>query len=510
MRKLILLIIDAALVGITPLAALFIRDNLELNPERLDLIKNYTFISIPVAAAVFSFLGVHRGVWRYASLTDLLRVVAASAITILLALFLTFSVHRLDELPRSIPIIQGLLLVAALCGLRVMLRLAREWRLRRSTARQQSGLKLKTDTQYALIVGLNRLTELYLEAIAEFGGGISVVGVLADGADIQGREIRHCEIVGRPEELLQIVAQFETHGVIVERIVVAARPSWLSEKLREQLSAAERQGITLDFLGELFEPSQDSRENVPARRFPTSVEAMPSVGGRYASIKRAVDFVGAATLLVVLLPVLALIGMAVALDVGLPVVFWQQRPGRYGKRFKVYKFRTMNNSHDAAGNRIPDEARISAVGRFLRKTRLDELPQLYNILIGEMSFVGPRPLLATEQLCVSPSRLVVRPGLTGWAQVNGGRSISVEEKAALDLWYVKKMSPQLDASILVRTLGMLIKGDSRNSEPLNLATEAHSSSGAHGGPRSISPHARPSDGKGDNSKVSIADLSAAA
>jgi lipopolysaccharide/colanic/teichoic acid biosynthesis glycosyltransferase len=193
-------------------------------------------------------------------------------------------------------------------------------------------------------------------------------------------------------------------------------------------------------------------------------------------LKRAVDFTAAAMMLVMLAPVFVIVATLVACDVGMPVVFWQQRPGLYGRRFKVYKFRTMRNSHNLAGQRIPDEKRLSAIGRFLRRSRLDELPQLYNVLMGEMSFVGPRPLLAAEQGHLDWSRLVVRPGLTGWAQVNGGRNIAVEEKAALDRWYVKKMSPLLDASILLRTIGMLVRGDIPNQKSLKIAMEAMSAS----------------------------------
>jgi lipopolysaccharide/colanic/teichoic acid biosynthesis glycosyltransferase len=122
----------------------------------------------------------------------------------------------------------------------------------------------------------------------------------------------------------------------------------------------------------------------------------------------------------------------------------------------------MGGAHDVVGNRLPDELRSSSIGRFLRRSRLDELPQLYNILIGEMSFVGPRPLLPVDQPNGQTSRLLVRPGLTGWAQVNGGRDISPEEKAGLDLWYLENASFRLDIKILWRTLGMMIFGERLN------------------------------------------------
>jgi lipopolysaccharide/colanic/teichoic acid biosynthesis glycosyltransferase len=179
----------------------------------------------------------------------------------------------------------------------------------------------------------------------------------------------------------------------------------------------------------------------------------------YHQVKRAIDLVGSAVLLVTVAPLFLAVGLLVAADVGLPLVFWQQRPGLRGRAFKLYKFRTMADAYCSEGQRKSDDARISAVGNFLRRSRLDELPQLFNILKGEMSFVGPRPLLPVDQPIDSKSRLLVRPGLTGWAQIRGGRQISPDDKAALDVWYVRNMSFTLDLKILLETVPMLIFGE---------------------------------------------------
>jgi lipopolysaccharide/colanic/teichoic acid biosynthesis glycosyltransferase len=179
----------------------------------------------------------------------------------------------------------------------------------------------------------------------------------------------------------------------------------------------------------------------------------------YSSHKRAIDLVVASLLLVLTAPLILIVGLIVMLDVGLPAVFWQQRPGLRGKPFKLYKFRTMRAAHDQDGKRIPDDRRLSFVGSLLRRTRLDELPQIYNILFGEMSFVGPRPLLPIDQPAEFAARLLVRPGLTGWAQVSGGREISPRDKAALDVWYVRNASLWLDIEILARTVPMIVWGE---------------------------------------------------
>ena len=124
------------------------------------------------------------------------------------------------------------------------------------------------------------------------------------------------------------------------------------------------------------------------------------------------------------------------------------------------------------GNRIPDQQRSSKFGELLRRSRLDELPQLYNILVGEMSFIGPRPLLPIDHVSGGQHRLVVRPGLTGWAQVNGGRKLSPEDKAALDLWYIQNMSLALDIRIALRTCAVVIAGERVEREAVLAAREA--------------------------------------
>jgi lipopolysaccharide/colanic/teichoic acid biosynthesis glycosyltransferase len=189
----------------------------------------------------------------------------------------------------------------------------------------------------------------------------------------------------------------------------------------------------------------------------------------YWQLKRIIDAAVAFVMIVALLPLALLVTLVVALDVGLPVLFVQQRPGRRGDRFNLYKFRTMGPSHDRDGVRLAEEARVSRIGAFLRRTRLDELPQLYNILVGDMSFVGPRPLVTREQSSDTLARLLVRPGLTGWAQVRGGRVVSVADKTALDLWYVRHASLKLDLKIILATVPMVLFGERVDRGAVRLA-----------------------------------------
>jgi sugar transferase EpsL len=183
--------------------------------------------------------------------------------------------------------------------------------------------------------------------------------------------------------------------------------------------------------------------------------------------KRLIDVLGAGTAVVVLSPVLGAVALAVRLRMGRPVLFVQQRPGRDGELFEMWKFRTMTDERDATGALLPDAERLTAVGRFLRRTSLDELPELFNVLRGEMSLVGPRPLLPQYLSLYSPDqrrRHQVPPGITGWCQINGRNALSWEEKFDLDLWYVDNWSFGLDLRILASTVGAVLTGRGISAE----------------------------------------------
>jgi lipopolysaccharide/colanic/teichoic acid biosynthesis glycosyltransferase len=205
-------------------------------------------------------------------------------------------------------------------------------------------------------------------------------------------------------------------------------------------------------------PAETKEEDGPLFNF-SEVELQGLRRRPYWRVKRAMDAIGAMVLIGLLLSIAPLLLVIVAYDVGWPLLFWQQRPGLDGRPFKLLKFRTMADAHDGTGKRISDVERLSSIGKFLRRTRLDELPQIWHILVGQMSFVGPRPLLPIDQSAAYAARLVVRPGLTGWAQVKGGRDISGRDKAALDVWYVKNASLKLDIEILLRTVPMVLLGE---------------------------------------------------
>ncbi len=179
-----------------------------------------------------------------------------------------------------------------------------------------------------------------------------------------------------------------------------------------------------------------------------------------AAVKRAIDIVGAAIGLIVFALPMAVVALLVRLSLGSPVIYRQPRPGLHGRTFQILKFRTMRDTTDAEGQLLPNRLRVTRVGQFLRRTSLDELPELVNVLRGEMSLVGPRPLrvlyldrYTTEQA----RRHDVMPGITGWSQVNGRNALSWDERLALDVWYVDNASLWLDLKILFKTAVLLVR-----------------------------------------------------
>lgn len=463
------------------LFALLLRDNFDTRPEQLSAFIPYLGATLVASAIALTVLRLNRGVWRLSTLSDYLRILGASAIAVSAAVAFGFVSSRLENISRALPIMQLVLMVFALVGVRIAARLL-------LTPRQGGGSAVRAGpdfgraTEDVLVLGINRLAHLYIRSAEEFGAGrLRIAGILTPHAGQQGRTVGRHRVLGSPETAGDVIKELAVHGVYVTRVVVVLRPEQLSATQRERLQgAAERFQVDLEYFADTL-GFADRRRRAPPRQLHVVVEtqaarlaAVNEQVARYArrpywGFKRAVEALVSTIALAALLPVLLLIAVLVAFDVGAPVIFWQQRPGARGVPFRVYKFRTMAASHDAAGRRRSDAERLSRVGAFLRLTRLDELPQLFNVLLGEMSFIGPRPLLPRDQVPGLEARLAIAPGITGWAQVNGGRGVSAVEKAALDIWYLRHASPLVDVRIYCATALMLLRGERRNEAAISLA-----------------------------------------
>jgi lipopolysaccharide/colanic/teichoic acid biosynthesis glycosyltransferase len=251
--------------------------------------------------------------------------------------------------------------------------------------------------------------------------------------------------------------------VDVEKVIIAGENLVNQAALLELQRVCGMREIDLCFLPRMLgvnvaRPAAPSASVMPVRETPSPV--LPS----YFILKRWIDIFAAISLIVLLFPLLLIGSVLALLDVGFPILFWQERLGRNGRSFLIYKFRTLRSPFDQDGNPVLENRRLSAIGRFLRATHIDELPQLLNVLIGEMSLIGPRPLLPVDQPSNSKIRLSVRPGITGWAQVNGGKLISTEEKGRLDEWYIRNASLWMDFYIGLVTLKIAMTNGAASSE----------------------------------------------
>lgn len=463
MRRYLTLAGDLIWVALSAVFAVLVRDNFILYESHMEAVMAYTAIAVATAAPIFVVAGLHTRLWQYTSLADFLRIIGAVSVALLAAISISFVASRLEGVARSVPLIQWFLLVGVMVGTRVAVRI---WRERK---RRDRFLPAHASVEHVLIVGLSHLTELYLQSVAEYASKrIDIVGILSDVRELRGRSLRFHKVLGTPEELKQVIDQLEVHGITLDRIVVMQPFEEISRQASDALLAVERGADVqvewlVDRLG-LSRPSTQTAEPPQAASkinhiIRTSSEPKSEPAPSFLSVKRGIDIFAALALAAALTPLMLVVALLVALDLGFPLVFWQKRPGRFGYPFKLFKFCTMRGAYDDNGSRLPDAERLSVIGRTLRRTRLDELPQLYNILIGEMSFVGPRPLLASDQPEDMKLRLSVRPGLTGLAQAYGERDMPAEDKNTLDVWYVKNASLWLDLRILLRTVVVFWRGE---------------------------------------------------
>ncbi|MCB2010474.1 MAG: sugar transferase [Geminicoccaceae bacterium] len=390
-------------------------------------------------------------VWRHLSTGDLLMVVRVAMIAIVSTYITLFVASRLAAVPRSMPPLHWLVLVALMLGSRLFAAwLGQDGRRRgpMDALRWQPVLLAGASDSAVL---LSRLLRLRRESPFE------VVGILDERAGFAGRNVDGIPVLGGVGDLDRICARLALHGADPRHLVLA-EPSALSSAGRiEAIRAAGRQQMTVHDLHDFIRFVNDIPRQPAASRVEIEHDRRS-----FAATKRLADIALSASALATLAPVFACLAAAVAIRLGRPVIFHQIRPGRGLAAFTLYKFRTLAHTHRADGSIADDHERISRLGRFMRRTRLDELPQLWNVLRGDMSLIGPRPLLARHLAGIGADlheRASLRPGITGWAQVHGGHQLTGHEKLALDLYYIRNYSPRLDLVILAKTAAMVLFGE---------------------------------------------------
>jgi lipopolysaccharide/colanic/teichoic acid biosynthesis glycosyltransferase len=455
--------------ALAPAIALVARDPVLFSWSQLDSSLIYVGVSALLTAASFIWFRLSHSVSRYFSVDDALSVLKASAVAVGVTVVICFLLWRLDNIPRSVPITHFAILSAGNIAGRM------QRYLRRRRRDRPSGVS--PEAENILIIGVSDLCWYYIQFIESMAGDLlHVVALVDDSKSLQNRFVHGYPVAGRVKDLDAIFEEYENHGVRIDRLVIASQRDALPAPTRKSIEdSALRRGIPVDDLEERLGFSHRQR---PAAKHQQQ-DIMPFAlheRRTFWKTKRAFDIGVSAFLLLLGLPLVALLSILVLLDLGAPLLFWQIRVGRGGRKITIYKFRTLQARYRSDEQPLSWTDRVSPFGKFLRRTHLDEIPQLLGILSGEMSLVGPRPLLPVDLAENVGLRTTVRPGITGWAQVNGGTLLTRDEKNALDEWYVRNASWKLDVKILLSTFLELFRQPKRNEIAVGQAVREQSSS----------------------------------
>ena len=457
-------IFDASLAVVSPLLALYVRNVSILSPKDAQTAAIYCGLSLVFSLIAFMAFRLSDGDSHHFSVQDATNVVKAVFTAGFMTALVLFTFTRLDGIPRTTPIIHVFILTAGLIAIRAITRF-------RDADHTVTNGANHSQIEHIIMIGATRLSSLYIKFVRACSPlNHRIVAVLDDKTKMIGRAVMGVPVLAKIANIEPVIEEFVVHGVRIDRLIIGGDENFLSEgALAKIRHVCDRRQIKLQFVPYLVGldgfPTFQNGVAADTVAPPPSGAPLPA----YHQVKRVIDFILAAAGIFALLPLFIATSLLVLFDVGSPVVFWQQRIGQGGGCFLLYKFRTLRAPFDSDGRPLSEEQRLSWIGRLMRDARLDELPQLFNVLVGDMSLIGPRPLLLRDQPTNSPLRLSVRPGITGWAQVNGGNLITNNEKGSLDEWYIRNASLWLDLRIIALTLRFGLTGERRNEHALSQA-----------------------------------------
>ena len=401
-------IFDTFWAALSPLLALYVRGAYILSADGAATAALYCGISFVFALTAFLAFRLHEALSRYFSVHDVLNILKASSVAGLMTAVVLFTFTRLEGIPRSTPIIYVFILASCLIAACALVLLS-------DSTNNVPIDEIRPPSENIVMIGANHLSALYIKLVHSYSPTRHrVIAVIDDEISLFGRRVAGVPAVSTIAHIERTIEEFEVHGVCIDRIIVGGDNALLSaESLAEVEHVCRQRDIELQFVPHLLGLDAFKARTNAAAALLRSASPFVELAG-YHRVKRFVDFFVSALAIVLLLPVIALISLLVLIDLGSPVVFWQQRLGRGGTSFFLYKFRTLHPPEDQ-----PTNCKL---------------------------------------------RLLARPGLTGWAQVNGGNLVTNDEKGALDDWYVWHASLWLDLLIVALTLGFMFRGE-RRSEP---------------------------------------------
>ena len=448
-RQSLVILHDVAIATASLPIAYMLRDTpLLLDPWRQDYVLGaMPMMALAALVATLAFAS-YRDVWRFMGVPEIIRLGQVALLAVLL-----FSVGQF--------LVMLFLLLASRIGYVVFLR----W---------TEAVPAAVSAKPILLIGSGDGAALLIRMLGfkrhpEF----EPVGILCDQITTN-RSIAGVPVLGDLADFDRAVAKLRVQGMAPAQVVITRPHHELGRRPEEGYAVAEAlldragaAGIEVTDLPDLMRFKGD-----PAGTAPLAPDSL--VTDVYPGLKRAFDVVVSLALLTLFSPLIAAAAALVAGFIQRPVMFVQRRPGRGRKPFKLYKFRTMRDPVDRHGRLLTDAERTPRAGRLLRRSRLDELPQLWNVLIGDMAIIGPRPLVRAD-LDAMPDRGEARcrtkPGITGWAQVIGGHQLNPAEKQALDAWYARHASFALDLRIVWRTVRMMLLGERRDENAIAMAMD---------------------------------------
>ncbi len=487
-------VLDAVCAIVAPALALYFGHALILQADSISAVILYCGLSLVFSIISFLLFRLHDGMPRYFSVHDAFDILKATVFSQLLTTVSLFTITRLDGIPRSTPIYQAAILAAGLVTIRII-----------AQALQNGGAATRHRDyrigETIIIIGATEVSSLYIRLLdAVSSGRRRVIALLDDRPRLVGRSMCGVRILGVPHQLSSVIDEFAVHGIQTDRVIIGSETNVLAgEELKTIRETCDDYEIKMDFVGQLIGLSELPPAAANEQLEPKPISIPNFELPHYLKIRPFFDFFAALALIVILSPLLIIGATLALLDLGPPVLFWQQRVGRGGRRILLHKFRTMRAPYDRRGDPVRDRSEPSITGRLLRRTRFDELPQLFNVLVGEMALIGPRPLLPEDQPVESAKRLAMRPGITGWAQVNGGKFLTPEEKDHYDEYYIRNASPWFDLRIILMTLRVLFRFTKHSDHEVAAADRvgfgqpedrqsklaANRASRAHGHPRQV-------------------------
>jgi lipopolysaccharide/colanic/teichoic acid biosynthesis glycosyltransferase len=449
-----------------PIAYLLRDGDLVLGGARAEPVLSALPLMGLAALASGLLVGNSRAVWRYLGVPEILRLAQFAAVAILAFILGQFLVDRLAGMPRSVPPLQFLVMMFLLLASRIAYGEWLRWTGVAAAARTAMPILLVGGGDgAALLIRLHRMNR---DPVYE------PLGILCNRVSAD-RSVAGVPVLGDLAHLERVVANLRVRDMTPVKLVITRPHHEFGYPAIDRLvDQAHGLGIEVADLPDLMRFEGGEREPTAAERERLAVDVYPRV-------KRGFDILVTGVVLAFCWWLIALAALAVALFIQRPVLFVQMRPGQSGRPFRLFKFRTMRDPTDSRGRALGDAERTPAVGRLLRRTRIDELPQFFNVLKGDMAIIGPRPLLRGD-LDAMPDRGAARsrtkPGVTGWAQVNGGHQLTAGEKLALDLWYGEHASFGLDLRILWRTGWMMVLGEKRDEAAIERALGASATAGS--------------------------------